>query len=147
MRAQSSALALAVGLALTATFVTVAPASAGPSPGPSIRHLSMKWIPGAGAVRVTAVATCEKGVSKASWGVGLWQSSGHASREVSLRCDGRGHRVHLKLDPKNGRLKPGSAAFTQETWGCSRDFCWASIADGWTTIRRHGNAQGPRGAR
>jgi hypothetical protein len=147
MTALLRALAVAVGLALTAMVVTVAPASASPSPGPTIRHLSMKWLPGVGAVRVTAMATCEKGVSKASWGVGLWQDSGHASRNVSLRCDGRAHRVHLKLDPKKGRLTPGSAAFTQSSMGCSHDMCWVSIADGWTTIRRHGNAQGPRGER
>ena len=147
MRVALRGVALTVGLALTAMFVAVAPASAGPAPGPSIRKIDVKWIPGTGGVRVTALAGCEKHVQRASWRVVLWQNGVHADKRISLRCDGRAHRVQIKLDPKKGRLMPGRASMAQESMGCSGDVCWIAIADGLTTIERPGNAKGPRGVR
>src|SRR5687768_15273649 len=121
--------ALVVGFTVTAMFVAVAPASAGSAPGPSIRKIDMTWVPGTGAVRVTAVATCERQVHRASWRVVLWQDGVHADKRVPLRCDGRPHRVLIKLDPKKGRLTPGRASIAQESMGCRGDLCWMAIAD------------------
>jgi len=138
---------LAVALTMPAMFVAVVPASAGPAPGPSIRKLDMKWIPGTGSVRVTAVAACEKRVANASWRVVLGQDRVRADKRVALRCDGRGHRVRFTLDPKKGRFRPGRTALAQESMGCTGDVCWISHADGWSTIDRPGHAKGPRGTR
>jgi hypothetical protein len=146
LRAMPVVLALAAGLATASTMALAAPAEAATS-GPTVRDMTFRWIPGTGSVHVLATVKCSPQVYRAGVTFELGQSGVGAKASRHVRCDGRAHHLTLILDPKKGRFHPGHADLSWSTRGCSGDLCWVGVADGFTTIKRPGQAGGPRGAR